>query len=201
MTEPGFHPPPPPSTPERAPWDEIRLILNRLDRLIAAVEGRPGVLAVELRPELEVALARRAAFPANLNQVLEAIQRHTRFAWDRDFRWLPFSKSIAALGEDKVERLIPWNSLAVMALFHFPDGPVTTAGVTLMDVRLLYIKGGVTSLVPSIDGEWVSHNDVILPFPINADAEMGGQFRVEWRNYDSSNAHTVPVHLLLLRKD
>jgi len=38
-----IHPPPPPSTPERAPWEDIAQLIKRLDRLIAALEAWPGI--------------------------------------------------------------------------------------------------------------------------------------------------------------
>ena len=48
-----IHPPPPPSTPERAPWEDLALLIDRLDRLIALFEtwteivpGAPGVPGV-----------------------------------------------------------------------------------------------------------------------------------------------------------
>lgn len=44
-----INPPPPPSTPERAPWEDMRLLINRINRLIelyeagaVAAPGAPG---------------------------------------------------------------------------------------------------------------------------------------------------------------
>lgn len=37
-----IHPPPPPSTPERAPWEDIGLLVDRLDRLISLFEAWTG---------------------------------------------------------------------------------------------------------------------------------------------------------------
>ena len=37
--EPKIHPPPPPTTPRLAPWDAVQELCNRLDRLIALLEG------------------------------------------------------------------------------------------------------------------------------------------------------------------
>ncbi len=37
--EPGIHPPPPPTTPRLAPWDHVEALCNKLDRLIALLEG------------------------------------------------------------------------------------------------------------------------------------------------------------------
>ena len=34
-----MHPPPPPSTPRLAPWDHVEALCNKLDRLIAILEG------------------------------------------------------------------------------------------------------------------------------------------------------------------
>jgi len=39
MVEPGMHPPPPPTTPRLAPWDHVEALVNKLDRLIAVLEG------------------------------------------------------------------------------------------------------------------------------------------------------------------
>lgn len=49
MVQERMHPPPPPSTPERALWDDIELLIKRLDRLIELFEtwtpAVPGVPA------------------------------------------------------------------------------------------------------------------------------------------------------------
>ena len=39
MVEPGIHLPPPVSTPRLAPWDHVQALCNKLDRLIALLEG------------------------------------------------------------------------------------------------------------------------------------------------------------------
>ena len=39
MVEPRIHPPPPPTTPRLAPWDHVQVLCNKLDRLIAILEG------------------------------------------------------------------------------------------------------------------------------------------------------------------
>ncbi|GAG87738.1 unnamed protein product, partial [marine sediment metagenome] len=39
MVEPGIHLPPPVSTPRLAPWDHVEALVNKLDRLIALLEG------------------------------------------------------------------------------------------------------------------------------------------------------------------
>ena len=39
MVERGFYPPPPPTTPRLAPWDHVDLLCQKLDRLIALMEG------------------------------------------------------------------------------------------------------------------------------------------------------------------
>lgn len=41
--EPRVSPPPPPSTPERAPWEDIKQLIDRLDRLIALFEAWTGI--------------------------------------------------------------------------------------------------------------------------------------------------------------
>lgn len=38
-----IHPPPPPSTPERAPWEDIAQLIERLDRLILLLEAWTGI--------------------------------------------------------------------------------------------------------------------------------------------------------------
>lgn len=38
-----IHPPPPPSTPERAPWEDVSLLIERLDRLITLFEAWTGI--------------------------------------------------------------------------------------------------------------------------------------------------------------
>jgi len=43
VMEGRVHPPPPPSTPERAPWEDIALLIDRLDRLIALFESWAGI--------------------------------------------------------------------------------------------------------------------------------------------------------------
>ena len=45
VMERGIHPPPPPSTPERAPWEDIEVLIERLDRLILLLEAWTGVAA------------------------------------------------------------------------------------------------------------------------------------------------------------
>ena len=39
MVQPGIYPPPKPTTPSLAPWDAVQNLCNRLDRLIALLEG------------------------------------------------------------------------------------------------------------------------------------------------------------------
>ena len=39
MVEPGMYPPPRPTTPRLAPWDHVEALCNKLDRLIAILEG------------------------------------------------------------------------------------------------------------------------------------------------------------------
>ncbi len=39
VQQPGIYPPPPPTTPRLAPWDAVQELCNRLDRLIALLEG------------------------------------------------------------------------------------------------------------------------------------------------------------------
>ncbi|MBA7635394.1 hypothetical protein ES703_42998 [subsurface metagenome] len=39
VEEPRIHPPPPPTTPRLAPWDAVQELCNKLDRLIAVLEG------------------------------------------------------------------------------------------------------------------------------------------------------------------
>ena len=43
VTERKVHPPPPPSTPERAPWEDIALLIERIDRLILLFEAWTGI--------------------------------------------------------------------------------------------------------------------------------------------------------------
>jgi len=43
VMERKIYPPPPPSTPERAPWEDIALLIERLDRLIAVLEAWTGI--------------------------------------------------------------------------------------------------------------------------------------------------------------
>jgi len=38
-----IHPQPPPSTPERAPWEDVAVLIERLDRLILLLEAWTGI--------------------------------------------------------------------------------------------------------------------------------------------------------------
>lgn len=46
VAERRVHPPPPPSTPERAPWEDIDLLIERIDRLILLFEAWTGIAPV-----------------------------------------------------------------------------------------------------------------------------------------------------------
>lgn len=86
--------------------------------------------------------------------------------------------------------------------------PVTVRGVVtdvliafpagchqLVDVRVLYLprSGGRTYLVPTEDDQFIALDNFTATFKPMAPVDVGGQLAVEWWNYDSRNAHTVPV--------
>ncbi len=75
--------------------------------------------------------------------------------------------------------------------FHFPAGTGSLVQVKLMIKRK---KGDDESLIPSQENSFIFLEDVDytsrnLSIPVNRDDTL----RVEWWNYDSAFAHTVPV--------
>ncbi len=114
---------------------------------------------------------------------------------------LPFKKTVAALTDSKTEeRHVSFDGKVTDVYFHFPDG-CADEETLLVDARILNIgRGGITYVVPGIDGVFISLNGESvhysgLDIPVIADSRM----KFEIYNYDELNSHTITAEVIIKR--
>ena len=167
-----------PAPPERAPWEEVRELTRRLDKLIELFEAGiaipiPGAAAAPGAPPTLISLIQQT--------VPETIGRSAV---------IPFKLTIAAATWDKQDRMVPFTGTIRDVVIAFPAGTQQ-----LVEVRLWYFpsEGSPQLVVPTIDDTFIALDDVTIPFQPRLPIRSPGYLRVEWWNYDSLNSHTVPV--------
>ena len=87
VTERKLHPPPPPSPPERAPWEDIARLIERIDRLIALYEAgiAPAVVPAAEGVEVTVSTPWIAKEPEQIFS--SAIRSEGTFYSDKMVNW------------------------------------------------------------------------------------------------------------------
>lgn len=107
---------------------------------------------------------------------------------------LEFSISVPALTRVTQNRYILADSHITQAFFHFPPGPSF-----LVDVRVLKLFGRTEEqIIPTQRDTFIALDAAILPLTgLRIGMEAGSEIQVEWLNYDSANAHEVPVIMVV----
>ena len=182
MAQQPFNPPPAPTSPERAPWEEVREVTRRLDRLIALMErgiAPPGGPGVVLLP----------GAPGSTQQLSFLIQQLVPETMGAS-HIIPFQKTVAVSFQDEQERQVPITGIIRDVIMGFPAGCQQ-----LVEVRLIYslAGGGRSYIVPTVDNSFVALDDVTVVFQPRFPVRAPGVIKVEWWNYDSLNTHSVPV--------
>jgi len=182
MTEPGIYPPPHPSTPKRAPWDEPGEAVKRLDEIVRLLGGAPGQ-----PPPVDGSLVEALL---KLVEVLQGLVPESI----GNSHVIPFQKTIATSYQDEQDRGIPISGVVRDVIMAFPAGCQH-----LVDVRLIYYPTGGSRvlIVPTIDDSFIALDDFTAVFSPHFLVKAPGNLRVEWWNYDSLNTHSVPVVVLL----
>ncbi|GAI98601.1 unnamed protein product [marine sediment metagenome] len=177
---------PPPEPPERAPWEEVKFLALKIDRLVTLLEAQmvptvPGVPAVT--PMILFPGATTAQQQILLLQELVPGGMGASAI-------IPFQKTIAVAYQDEQERLIPFNGIIENVIMGFPAGCHQ-----FLEVDLLYLPagGGRKYIIPTIEDTYIALDDFTVLFRPNYPIKAPGNLRVEWWNYDSLNVHTVPV--------
>lgn len=178
MVSGRFNPPPVPSTPERAPWEEVKELTKRLDRLAALMEGGVGIPGA----------------PTNLEQLILILKLLAPESIGKS-AVIPFQKTVATAYQDEQDRQVPFHGVVQDVIMAFPAGCQQ-----LVEVRLVYYpQGGSKSfIVPTIEDSFIALDDFTMLFQPRFLVEFPGNLRVEWWNYDSLNTHCVPVVALVV---
>ena len=177
---------PPPEPPERLPWEDVKFLAQRIDKLVSLLEvsmvpAVPGVPAITpmilfpgAPPAQQLVLLLQELVPGTIGT--SAV--------------IPFQKTVATAYQDEQERLIPFNGIIGDVIMGFPAGCQQ-----LVEVKLLYLPtgGGKKYIIPTIEDTFIALDDVTVLFRPNYPVKSPGNLRVEWWNYDSLNPHTVPV--------
>ena len=174
-----FGPPPSPSTPERAPWDEVRLLAQKIDKLIEVMQRPAALMAPMLIP----------GAPGTVQQLTLLLQELVPETMGRS-AIIPFQKSVATAYQDEQERIVPFSGVIRDVIMAFPAGCQQ-----LVEVCLKYFpQGGSYSwIIPTITESYIALDDFTVLFQPRFPIKAPGMLRVEWWNYDSLNTHNVPV--------
>lgn len=193
----GLNPPPKPTTPLSAPWDDIREITSTLKMLtqsMAQYQGLAGptVLMTGGGGGSQIILPASFGAPGSVTQMINVMLEGTPGALGPGQN-LPFYKDVAKETSETQERLVLINGVVDTIIMGFPAGCQQ-----LVDVRVLYFPpsgGGVYNITPSIDDTYVKFEDFTATFHPNYPVRKPGKIRVEWINYDTGNSHEVPVYV------
>ena len=176
----------PPVPPERAPWQDIALLTQRIDKLVTVLEagiapvipGVPGVTPMILFP---------GAPPAQ--QLILLLSELVPGAVGAS-AIISFQKTVAVAYQDEQERMVPFSGIIENVIMGFPAGCHQ-----LVEVDLLYLPagGGRKRIIPTIENTFIALDDFTVLFRPGYPLKAPGNLRVEWWNYDSLNTHNVPV--------
>ena len=188
MVTERFQPPPEPSVPGRAPWEDVKFLAQKIDRLVTLMETQmvgaqmapavpgvtPTILFPGVPPTQQLVLLLQELVPGSIGS--SAI--------------IPFQKTVETAYQDEEERMVPYNGVIRDVIMGFPAGCHQ-----LVEVRLVYLPkgGGRKHIVPTLADTFVALDDFTVLFQPKYPVKAPGNLRVEWYNYDSLNTHTVPV--------
>jgi len=180
-----FNPPPKPTTPERAPWEEVRLLTQKLNELISLMKQgmvAPGVPGAPGFPGAPGA-------PGTIGDLILIMQELVPETIGKS-AVVTFQKTVATSYQDEQERMVPFDGIIRDVLIAFPSGCQQ-----LVEVRLMYLPrgGGRKYIVPTIEDSFIALDDFTALFQPRFPIKAPGNLRVEWWNYDSLNTHSVPV--------
>jgi len=176
----------PPVPPGRAPWQDIELLVQRIDKLVSVLEvgmaptipgvptAYPMILFPGAPPAQQLILLLSELVPGAVGPSVI----------------IPFQKTISTAYQDEQERMVPYNGIIENVIMGFPAGCHQ-----LVEVDLLYLPtgGGKKYIIPTIEDTYIALDDFTVLFRPGYPIKAPGNLRVEWWNYDSLNAHTVPV--------
>ena len=176
----------PPELPERAPWEEVRFLSQKIDKLVTLLEvqmvpaapGAPGVIPMILFPGATTAQQQILLLSELVPGAIGASAV------------ISFQKTVAVAYQDEQDRMVPFNGIIESVIMGFPAGCHQ-----LLEANLLYLPagGGRKSIVPTIEDTFIALDDFTVLFRPSYPIRAPGNLRVEWWNYDSLNVHTVPV--------
>jgi len=180
----------PPEFPEKTPWSDVKLLTQRLDRLI-------GLMEVGMAPTVPgaPAVAPMIFFPgATTSQQMVLLLQELVPEAIGPSAVISFQKTIATAYQDEQDRMIPFNGIIGEVIMGFPAGCHQ-----LLEVDLLYFPagGGRKCIIPTIPDTFIALDDFTVLFRPRYPIKAPGNLRVEWWNYDSQNTHTVPVILTI----
>jgi len=189
MTEgKGFPGPPTPSLPERAPWEAVQLLADKLDKLINVMQVQMGITAITVTPGAAPVPGRRGA-PATIGGLVMVMQELVPEILGAS-QIIPFQKTIATSYQDEQDRDIRFTGTVRDVIMAFPAGCQQ-----LVEVRMIYFPagGGGSYIIPTVDDTFIALDDFTVVFQPRYIVAAPGRLRVEWWNYDSLNTHSVPV--------
>jgi hypothetical protein len=194
-TGPKFNPPPVPSTPENAPWEELQKLnvtLANLAQVMAMQLGQPLTLQGQVgSPASITVLPPSFGNAGSMQQMINVMLESTSGALGKA-AVLDFVKIIDEAYQDEVDRQVLKNGIIDSIMMGFPAGCHH-----LVEVRVLYYpqQGGVEYIIPSRDDSFIKADDTHITLYPNYPVKAPGRIRVEWWNYDSDNSHEVPVYI------
>lgn len=149
----------------------------------------PGPTTIQVAAETAAAL--REAFPGTtydegIKRMLTVQESHT----------IPFKKTVTALQEDSEDHRVPFDGVITDVVMDFPSGCQF-----LVYVRLIYFEGKTENyVIPSLEDSYIIFDDANPHFRISYPVRANGKLRVEWKNYDGGNSHTVPVIVTVMAR-
>jgi len=134
-----LNPPPGPTTPKRAPWEEVELLTQKMDELISMMKQGVGVPGVPGAPGTigDLIIIMQELVPETIGK--SAV--------------ITFRKTVTYLYQDEQERMVPFDGIIRDVLMAFPAGCQQ-----LVEVRLMYLPkgGGRKYIVPTIEDSFVA---------------------------------------------
>jgi len=175
-----FNPPPAPSTPKDAPWEDMQKLIQRIDKLISLMEG-PAVAAPTI--------VTIPGAPGSAAQLVYLMQEMVPESIGTS-AVISFQKEVATAYQDEQDRQVPFDGIVKYVIMGFPAGCQQ-----LLEVNLAYYPstGSRKLIIPTIENSFIALDDFSVLFEPRFPIKRPGNLRVEWWNYDSLNTHTVPV--------
>lgn len=108
---------------------------------------------------------------------------------------LTFKQTAAALSEASEEHRVNNDGKVSQIVMHFPPG---CSG--LVDVRLRYFQGTMpTNLFPSQDEQYIALDAATPNYSdINFTVKHGDTVKMEVKNYDGLNSHTISSQVVIV---